>query len=70
MDKEEIVQISRRIDPFDISIEPFEDSCTVFTPKHPRTKPVLKFVRYAEEDAHLDELIDEAVENVKVIELK
>lgn len=70
MDKEEIVQISRRIDTFDISIEPFEDCCTVFTPKHPRTKPVLKFVRYAEEDAHLDELIDEAVENVKVIELK
>lgn len=70
MDKEEIVQISRKIDTFDISIEPFEDCCTVFTPKHPRTKPVLKFVRYAEEDAHLDELIDEAVENVKVIELK
>ena len=67
MDKEEIVQISRKIDTFDISIEPFEDCCTVFTPKHPRTKPVLKFVRYAEEDAHLDELIDEAVENVKVI---
>lgn len=70
MDKEEIVQISRKIDTFDISIEPFEDCCTVFTPKHPRTKPVLKFVRYAEEDAHLDELIDEAVENVKIIELK
>ena len=70
MDKEEIVQISRKIDTFDISIEPFEDCCTVFTPKHPGTKPVLKFVRYAEEDAHLDELIDEAVENVKVIELK
>lgn len=70
MDKEEIVQISRKIDTFDISIEPFEDCCTVFTPKHPRTKPALKFVRYAEEDAHLDELIDEAVENVKVIELK
>ncbi len=70
MDKEEIVQISRRIDTFDISIEPFEDCCTVFTPKHPRTKPVLKFVRYAEEDAHLDELIGEAVENVKVITIK
>ena len=70
MDKEEIVQISRKIDTIDISIEPFEDCCTVFTPKHPRTKPVLKFGRYAEDDAHLDELIDEAVENVKVIELK
>lgn len=70
MDKEEIVQISRKIDTFDISIEPFEDCCTVFTPKHPRTRPVLKFVRYAEEDAHLYDLIDEAVENVKITELR
>lgn len=70
MDKEEIVQISRKIDTFETSIEPYEDCCTVFTPKHPRTKPVLKFVRYAEEDAHLDELIQEAVENVKVINIR
>ena len=70
MDKEEIIQISRKIDTFDISIEPFEDCCTVFTPKHPRTRPVLKFVKYAEEDAKLSELIDEAVENVKIIELR
>ena len=70
MDKEEIIQISRKIDTFDISIEPFEDCCTVFTPKHPRTRPVLKFVKYAEEDAHLYELIDEAVENVKITELR
>ncbi len=70
MDKEEIIQISRKIDTFDISIEPFEDCCTVFTPKHPRTRPVLKFVRFAEEDAHLDELIDEAVENVRITELR
>lgn len=70
MDKEEIIVISRKIDTFDISIEPFEDCCTVFTPKHPRTKPVLKFVRFAEEDAHLDELIDDAVNNVKITEIK
>ena len=70
MDKEEIIQISRKIDTFDISIEPFEDCCTVFTPKHPRTRPVLKFVKYAEEDAKLAELIDEAVENVKITELR
>ncbi len=70
MDKEEIIQISRKIDTFDISIEPFEDCCTVFTPKHPRTKPVLKFVRFAEEDAKLYDLIDDAVENVKITELR
>ncbi|MBQ1977332.1 MAG: hypothetical protein II225_01140 [Ruminococcus sp.] len=63
-------QISRKIDTFDISIEPFEDCCTVFTPKHPRTRPVLKFVKYAEEDAKLYDLIDEAVENVKITELR
>ena len=70
MDKEEIIGISRKIDTFDISIEPFEDCCTVFTPKHPRTRPVLKFVRFAEEDAHLDDLVAEAVENVKITELR
>ena len=70
MDKEEIIQISRKIDTFDISIEPFEDCCTVFTPKHPRTRPVLRFVKYAEEDAHLYDLIDEAIENVKITELR
>lgn len=70
MDKEEIVQISRKIDTFETSIEPYEDCCTVFTPKHPRTKPVLKFVRYAEEDAHLDELIEDAVENVKTVTVR
>ena len=41
MDKQEIINISRRIDTFETSIEPYEDCCTVFTPKHPRTKPVL-----------------------------
>ncbi len=70
MDKEEIIQISRKIDTFDISIEPYEDCCTVFTPKHPRTRPVLKFVRYAEEDAKLYDLIDEAIENVKITQLR
>ncbi|MDO5123049.1 MAG: tRNA uracil 4-sulfurtransferase ThiI [Eubacteriales bacterium] len=70
MDKEEIVQISRKIDTFETSIEPYEDCCTVFTPKHPRTKPVLKFVRYAEEDARLDELIEDAVENVKAVTVR
>ena len=66
MDKQEIINISRRIDTFETSIEPYEDCCTVFTPKHPRTKPVLKFVERAEQDAQLDELIEEAVTNTVV----
>lgn len=69
MDKEEIIEISRKIDTFDISIEPFEDCCTVFTPKHPRTKPVLKYVVEAQNKLPVDELIDEAVKNVKVTEI-
>ncbi len=66
MDKEEIIQISRKIGTFETSIEPYEDCCTVFTPKHPRTRPVLKFVKLAEEEAGLSEMIAEAVENVEL----
>ena len=66
MDKQEIINISRRIDTFETSIEPYEDCCTVFTPKHPRTKPVLKFVERAEQDAALDEMIEEAIVNTVV----
>ncbi|MDR0914005.1 MAG: tRNA 4-thiouridine(8) synthase ThiI, partial [Oscillospiraceae bacterium] len=63
MDKEEIIKISRQIDTFETSIEPYEDCCTVFTPKHPRTKPKLKFVKEEEQKAQIESLIDEAVEN-------
>ncbi len=61
MDKQEIINISRRIGTFETSIEPYEDCCTVFTPKHPRTKPVLRYVEQAERDADLDALIEEAI---------
>lgn len=66
MDKEEIIEISRKINTFEVSIQPFEDCCTVFTPKHPRTKPVLSAV--VEEQNKLDckSLTDEAVKNVKI----
>jgi len=61
MDKEEIISISRKIDTFDISVLPYEDCCTVFTPRHPRTRPTVEAVDAAA--AALDEqaLIDEAV---------
>jgi thiamine biosynthesis protein ThiI len=66
MDKQEIINISRRIGTFETSIEPYEDCCTIFTPKHPRTKPILHFVEQAEREAHLDELIEEAIQNTTV----
>ena len=61
MDKEDIVQISRRIGTFETSIEPFEDCCTVFTPRHPRTRPDLKKVLEQERKLPFEELVEEAV---------
>ena len=61
MDKEEIVDISRKIGTFDTSIEPFEDCCTVFTPRHPRTRPDLKKVMAEEQKLPFDELVEEAI---------
>lgn len=63
MDKEEIVSISRKIDTFDISIQPYEDCCTVFTPKHPKTRPTEQQCIDAESALDIEALINEAVEN-------
>ena len=60
MDKEEIVQISRKIGTFETSILPYEDCCTVFTPKHPKTKPELDKVLAEENKLPFDELVEEA----------
>ena len=65
MDKDEIIVISRKIDTFEISIQPYEDCCTVFTPKHPRTKPVLKYVEQAESGMDVETLVQEAVDHTK-----
>lgn len=66
MDKQEIIDISYAIDTFNTSIEPYEDCCTVFTPKHPRTKPVLKYVELAQQEADFGPMIETALENLKV----
>ncbi len=65
MDKEEIVAISRKIETFDISVQPFEDCCTVFTPKHPKTKPNLADFEKVESVMDIDALVSEAVETVE-----
>ena len=65
MDKEEIVTISRRIETFDISIQPYEDCCTVFTPRHPRTRPKLAMLEEAEQALPVEELTREAVDGVR-----
>lgn len=69
MDKDEIVKIAHKIDTFETSILPYEDCCTVFTPKHPRTKPVLKFVEQAEEVMDMENLIDRAVRATEAIKI-
>ena len=61
LDKEEIVQISRKIGTFETSILPFEDCCTVFTPKHPRTRPELAKVVEQEKKLDFDALVEEAL---------
>ncbi len=65
MDKEEIIRIARKIDTFETSILPYEDCCTVFTPRHPRTHPHLDEVEDAEKDLDVDALVDEAVEGIE-----
>ena len=67
MDKDEVVTISRKIDTFETSILPYEDCCTVFTPKHPKTKPKLSQLEEAEKLLDVDLLVKEAVENTKFI---
>ncbi|MBQ8746500.1 MAG: tRNA 4-thiouridine(8) synthase ThiI [Clostridia bacterium] len=63
MDKEEIVRTARHIGTFETSILPYEDCCTVFTPRHPKTQPVLEKVIAQEEKLDYDTLLEEAWES-------
>ena len=65
MDKEEIIRISRKIDAFETSILPYEDCCTVFTPKHPKTRPTLAACEEAESALNIEELIEKAIQNTE-----
>ncbi|MBR5825652.1 MAG: tRNA 4-thiouridine(8) synthase ThiI [Clostridia bacterium] len=65
MDKDEIITISRKIGAFETSILPYEDCCTVFTPKHPRTRPTLELIEKAESAVDFSEMIDRAVESTR-----
>ena len=69
MDKEEIITISRKLDTFETSIEPYEDCCTVFTPKHPKTKPELEKVLREEAKVDVEALVAEALETLTVTKL-
>jgi thiamine biosynthesis protein ThiI len=70
MDKEEIIQISRKIGTFETSVLPYEDCCTVFTPRHPRTRPELEKVIAEEQKLDFDALVEEAYATRKAIVVK
>ena len=70
MDKEDIVTIARKIGTLETSILPYEDCCTVFTPRHPKTKPTLGQVVHAEQKLDREALIREALENVEKVTVK
>lgn len=67
MDKDEIIDISKAIDTFDISIRPYEDCCTIFVPKAPKTKPKRDRVNYYESKFDYEDLIQEAIDGIEVI---
>ena len=67
MDKEEIVEISRKIDTFETSILPYEDCCTVFTPRHPSTKPKIEKVIASQNLLECERLIQEAVDGTEIV---
>src|SRR5699024_2074332 len=67
MDKLEIIDIAQKIDTYDISIRPYEDCCTIFTPANAATKPKRDKVAYFEEKLDLEELIYIAVEQTEKI---
>ncbi len=66
MDKTEIIEISRKIDTFDISVQPYEDCCTVFTPRHPKIRPQLETVEKAQEKGDFAAMIQKAVEGTEL----
>ena len=70
MDKEEIVTIARKIGTLETSILPYEDCCTVFTPKHPKTKPTIGQLLNAEKRLDREALIQRALEGVEKIQVK
>lgn len=71
-DKQEIVDISEKIDTYETSIQPFEDCCTIFVAKHPVTKPNVEVIRRSEEklSEKIDQLVQEAIDTVEIIEVR
>lgn len=69
MDKDDIIKLSRKINTYDISIRPFEDCCTIFVPKSPKTRPQREKVNYIETKGDFTHLIEEAVNGIEVVKV-
>ena len=69
MDKDEIVAVSRKIDTFETSILPYEDCCTVFTPRHPKTRPVLSEILEEEKKLDISSLVENAVKSMTAVKI-
>ena len=69
MDKEEVVRIARKIGTFETSILPYEDCCTVFTPRHPRTRPHLDEIEAAEAVLDVEALVQEALDATERVKI-
>lgn len=69
-DKEDIINLSRKLDTYEISIRPYEDCCTIFAPKNPKTKPILEKCEMFEAKFDYEKMIEEALNNVEVIYVK
>ena len=69
MDKEEIVRIARKINTFETSILPYEDCCTVFTPRHPRLRPLPGEIEAAEAELDVEAMVAQAVEGIERIKI-
>ncbi|HFU5883535.1 TPA: tRNA uracil 4-sulfurtransferase ThiI [Enterococcus faecium] len=70
MDKLEIIEVAEQIDTFNLSIQPFEDCCTIFAPPQPKTRPQLEKVHQYEERLAIDEMIQRALAGLKVEEIQ
>lgn len=69
MDKEDIVKIARKIGTFETSILPYEDCCTVFTPRHPRLRPTLEELEAAEQGLDIEGMVQAAVDGIERIQV-
>ena len=70
MDKEEIIQIARKIGTMETSILPYEDCCTVFTPRHPKTRPSLTEIEQVESALNVEALVSEALEGTEPVHIR